>query len=215
MLAFKCREPYIEQRSFIYFFRQIPNMISSEGGVVAVEFGMLLPVMIIMYFGMAASVIGVEINNKLASTAESIGNLMGRASSVTDNQLLSFFSASGSLLSPYSVTPLKIKIGSISRNKAGVIKKCWGASLSGTEVPSIVTPVQPPNLVELGLPDEIMPSSTTLIVVEASYLYKPPTGYFPDITLTKKYYARARTSTEVSRQMTNGSIISCPAFSEP
>lgn len=211
MLTVHRKKLYVEKLFSSRFVEKIIHICKSETGIIAVEFGLLLPVLLIMYLGMAATVIGIEINNKLASAAESIGNLTGRGSSVSDANLLNFFSASGSIMSPYSATPVKVKLGSIVRDKNGTIKKCWGVNLSNASAPPTVTATLPPDLSELGLPNELMPLKTTLIVVEATYMYEPPGGYFPAIPLTKKFYTRPRTSTEVVKTKTDGSILNCPS----
>jgi len=202
MFSLQCRE-----QSLLKFIKYVRQIFISENGVAAIEFGFIFPIMFVMYIGMAAFVIGIEINSKLAFIAESMGNLTGRASSVNEVQLLNFFSASNTLMSPYSAAPVNVRIGSIVKNKDGMVKKCWGASLSNSSTPSAIIDAEPPSLSELGLPDEIMPISTTLIVVEATYIYK---SYFPDIKLIKNYYTRARTSFETAKQKSDGSFIICP-----
>lgn len=195
-----------------YCFSRIKSVFCSEDGAVAVEFGLLLPIMLVMYLGMAATVMGTEIKSKLGFIAESMGNLTGRTASVNDTDLLNFLSASGFLMSPYEATPVKIRMGSIARDKNGVAKKCWGASLSNASAPPGISIIQPPTLAEMGLTENLMPLSTTLLVVEATYVYKSPAGFFPDITLVQNYYVRPRTSSEVTRKLTDGSIVSCPSL---
>lgn len=209
---FQRQKLYFGMRPVSYYFFKIKRVFCSDSGAVSVEFAMILPLLLAMYLGMAASVIGIETKSKLGSVAESMGGLTGRTTSVTDADLLNFLSASGLLMSPYKATPVKIRMGSIARDKNGVSKKCWGVSLSNASTPPTITTIQPPDLTELALTDDLMPSKTTLLVVEASYVYKSPAGFFPDITLVQKYYVRPRTSSEVTRKLNDGSIISCPSL---
>jgi Flp pilus assembly protein TadG len=154
-------------------------------GVSAVEFAMLLPLMIALYLGTNEISNGVAIDRKVTLTAGTVANLTASCSDsnsngctnnvLTTGDMTNIFSASSAIISPYSASGLKIVVSCISISSAGNATVSWSATLNGTArgTGSAIT-----------IPAALAVPSSQLIFSEVSYPYKPTIGYTITGTLT-------------------------------
>ncbi|KWV44791.1 pilus assembly protein TadG [Bradyrhizobium macuxiense] len=171
-------------------------------GLAAVEFAMVLPVMLVMFFGTVEFSSGVAVDRKVTLIARTLSDLTSQSSSVADSDLTNFFSASIGIMTPYDPSLTKGTLSEIyvdgSKNariqwsKSGVIASgsTQATLTSSTRNPGdTVTPIVPPAL--------LIPF-TYLILSEVSYNYKPTVGYVMakgGINLSDVAYTRPRQST--------------------
>jgi Flp pilus assembly protein TadG len=165
-------------------------MIHDRRGAAAVEFAVIAPVMLTIFFGTSEVSQGVALDRKVVQTARTLSDLVAQSTAVNDADMTNIFNAAAAILTPYSSTPLHAKVSAIDINANGIATVKWSKASNSTERAVGSTVTLPPALV--------MPNSQ-LIWSEISYDYKPPVGYFitGTLTLTDQFFARPRQSATV------------------
>jgi Flp pilus assembly protein TadG len=171
--------------------RRLRGFARDERGISAVEFAMLLPLMITLYLGGVEVSQGVSIDRKVTLVARSVSDLVAQATSVNSTDMTNILNAASAVVAPYSDTKLKITVSSVVIDNAGVAKVAWSKTKNGTAraVNSNVS-----------LPAALNVANTSLIWAEAQYAYTPSIGYVISgtLNLTDQIYMRPRLSDTVA-----------------
>ena len=179
--------------------RPLRRLLRDERGISAVEFAMLLPLMVTLYLGGVEVSQAVAVDRKVTLIARSLGDLVAQATNVTSAEVTNILAASAAIVVPYDDTKLKITVSSVKIDSTGVAKIAWSDTKNGTArtVGSTVT-----------LPAALNTNDTWLIWTEAEYAYTPVIGYVITGTMTLKdqIYMRPRLSDCVTR---TGVVTSC------
>lgn len=161
-------------------------------GVSAVEFALLLPLMVTLYLGTVEVSQGISVDRKVTMTARTVADLISQVTTVNNSGMNDILNASIAVMYPYSVSPLKVTVTEIyidANNKATVV---WsdGYNGSGRAVGSTVT-----------VPSALLIANSYLIWSEVQYGYKPTVGYIitGTLNLSDQLYMAPRLSTSVSR----------------
>jgi Flp pilus assembly protein TadG len=175
--------------------RRISCLTRDERGVSAVEFAMLLPLMLSLYLGAVELSQGIGAKSNVMLTARTIADLVSRVTTINNADMADSLNASAAVMTPYSVSNLKVTVSSVTIDSAGKATIAWSDTLNGTAraVGSTVT-----------LPAALTIANTSLIWSEAQYSYKPTIGYVVTGTLMLKdqMYLAPRLSTSVTRTAT-------------
>lgn len=172
-----------------YLRRVGTQWLADNSGLAAVEFAMILPLMLVLFFGTVEVTTGVAVNRKVTIVTRTLSDLTSQAAAVTDAQLANFFTASAAIMTPYSATPVQATISQV---------KVDGKTLNATIVWS--KGAKPHGVGDtVSVPDGLKPiapaTDVYLIWSEVSYLYKPLTSYtMTDINLHDQTYTRPRQS---------------------
>ena len=179
--------------------RSLRRFLADKRGVSAVEFAMVLPLMVTLYLGGVEVSSAVAIDRKMTLVARTIGDLTAQATSVSDSDMNNIKAAATAVIAPFDDTKLGITISSVIIDAQKVAKIKWSdRNASGN--PHIAGEVVPTSL----LPATLRESATYpiyLIWAEASYAYTPTIGYIITGTknLTDQLYMRSRLSDCVLR----------------
>lgn len=119
-------------------------------GLAAVEFAMIVPLMLVMFFGTVEFSSAVAVNRKVSMTAQALSDLASRYTNVGDTDISNFFTIGNAMLTPYSATPLQATITEIYIDpSSGVARAEWSKGSAARSVGSTVT--VPANLIARGL----------------------------------------------------------------
>jgi Flp pilus assembly protein TadG len=169
------------------------RLTRDNNALAAVEFAMILPIMLVLFFGTEEFSSGVEVDRKVNLAAHTLSDLTSQSptTGVSDTELGFFFSAGASILLPYSSAPLNEVISELYVDaNTGVAYVQWSKPFQGgTQRAKGSTVAIPPTLAVKG---------SYLIFSEVSYLYKPTIGYVMSsagITLRASAYTRPRQAT--------------------
>lgn len=164
----------------------------AEGGVSAIEFAMLLPVMLTMYIGAVELSHGLTIDRRVTSVASAVADLTAQVEEVDDDTVQDIFEASSSIMTPYPVNPLSIVLTSVVADEDNKTTVAWSEARNDTarEEGSDVT-----------LPEGLTQPFSSVIVAEVSYTYNPPAGEYVtgSVTLNDTFYLRPRRSLRVEK----------------
>ncbi|WP_213773637.1 TadE/TadG family type IV pilus assembly protein [Bradyrhizobium sp. dw_78] len=166
------------------------RLIRDRRGLAAVEFAMIVPIMLVLFFGTVEFSSGIAIDRKVTLLARTMSDLTSQSPTlgVSDADFTSFFQASQAIMTPYSTTPLKIVISELyvdpTTHKARVE---WSKGYQGGAVRATKS--------AYALPAALAVDGSYLILSEVSYLYTPTVGYVMSkagITLSHVAYTRPR-----------------------
>jgi Flp pilus assembly protein TadG len=172
------------------------RLAPDTSGLAAVEFALIVPLMLVMFFGTVEISSGVAVDRKISMVAQTLSDLTSRYASVNDTDMTNFQAIGDAMMTPYSKTPLKATITQIYIDPStGVARAQWSKGDTVRSVGSTV-PV-PAGLIGKDSSGKII-ANQYLIFSEVSYLYTPAVGYVmgkAGVTLTDQTYTRPRQST--------------------
>ena len=90
-------------RNWLRRFRQ------DQSGVSAVEFALLAPIMIALYFGMVEVCQAYMAQKRMSHVTSMVADLTAQAQSVTRNDLTDIFNIGNQIMEPFSPTPLQTR----------------------------------------------------------------------------------------------------------
>jgi Flp pilus assembly protein TadG len=150
----------------IYFARD-------RRGVSAVEFALVAPMMIALYFGCVEISDGVAVDRKVSLTAATLANLVAQSTSLSYDDMTNVLNASTAIIQPYAATNLKMTVSCLSIDASKNVTSKWSRSGSTGAVSGSVS-----------VPTDLKVANTQLILARVSYAYRPIVGYTITGTLT-------------------------------
>jgi Flp pilus assembly protein TadG len=172
----------------MHLFRQWRD---DEQGVSAVEFGLLLPLLLMLYLGSVDLSQGISADRKLTYTTKTVADLVSRTTSLTASEMNDVLAAATAVMAPFPAGNLRLIVSSVQIDKDGNATIDWSTTLNGT-AHNKGDPVT--------LPDALLANkSSSLIWSEAQYLYQPAVGYVivGQLTLSDQIFMSPRKSIDV------------------
>jgi Flp pilus assembly protein TadG len=174
--------------------RRFAKLGSNESGMAAVEFAMLLPLMVTLYLGGVEISQAVSIDRKISLVARSVADLVAQDTVVMNAEMTDILNAGTAVAAPFSATPLKIIVSSVVVDANNIAKIAWSSATSNTTARTkddVVT-----------LPTSLKVANTSVIWAEVTYKYTPTIGYVitGPINLTDRIYMRPRLQDKVCRE---------------
>jgi Flp pilus assembly protein TadG len=175
--------------------QRIARFGRDESGVSAVEFAMLLPLMLTLYLGSVEVSQGIAADRKVTLTARAVADLVSQSATVNNAAMTNILAAASAVMAPYDVNKAVVTVSVVAIDGNGKATVSWSDSLNGTPRAkgSAVT-----------LPSALLVPNTSLVWGEASYNYTPVIGYVISGTLTLKdqIFMRPRLSDTITRTAT-------------
>jgi Flp pilus assembly protein TadG len=173
----------------------VARFAHDQRGLSAVEFAMLLPLMVTLYLGGVEVSQGVAVDRKVTVMARTVADLTAQVAKVNNADMTNILNASEAVMQPYSTQGLKITVSSVVIDANGIAKIAWSDTKGGAarSVGSIVS-----------IPPALAVPNTSLIWGETSFAYKPVVGYVitGTINLSDQMFMRPRLSDKVERTAT-------------
>jgi len=163
------------------------KLLGDKRGVAAVEFAVIVPVMLVLFFGVDEFSSGVAVNRKVTLMARTLSDLTSQNVSVSDTQLTNFFNASSAIMTPYPSAPVKATITELYVDPATLQARVQWSKGASPKPPGTTVPI--PTALQVG--------DTYLIYSEVAYKFIPTIGYVmakTGINLTDSTFTRPRQS---------------------
>ena len=171
---------------------RIVSFARDRRGVSAIEFAMLLPVMVTLYLGVVEVSRGVAIDRKVTLTTRTMADLASRVTSINNADMTNMLNATSAVIAPYDQSMVKVVLSAVNIDANGIAKIGWSDTLHGSAraVGSTVA-----------MPSVLAVPNTTLIWSEVSYNYNPTFGYVltGNMNLNDQIYMRPRLSDTITR----------------
>lgn len=166
------------------------------GGVAAIEFAMIVPLMIMMFVGAVEFSQIITVDRRVSQVASATADLVARTKSLSSTEMDGVLQVVGELVKPYDAAPLKLTVMNVkaSPTDATDTKVCWAKAHNGGV--GSYTPGQ-----VYALPTGVVEKGDSVIVTEVEYNYIPLIfDHF--ITgpkkLEEKFYLKPRLSSYVT-----------------
>jgi Flp pilus assembly protein TadG len=187
--------------------RSVADMLGDRSGIAATEFAVIVPVMLVAFFGTVEISSGVAVDRKVSLVARTLSDLTSQSppaptpqspsATVADSDLQNTFTASIAILTPYSATPTKATLSEIyidSNSKATIQWSKAATIASGATQATLVASSHNAGDI-VAVPTALQVKQTYVILSEVSYLYTPAVGYVmgkAGVTLNDQAYTRPR-----------------------
>jgi Flp pilus assembly protein TadG len=164
------------------------HFVKSTRAVAAIEFAMILPVLMVIFLGSFDAGRAIAIYMKVRSATYALASITNQYSTIQASDMTSITGATSVVLAPYSSSPVVVTISQITISSKGVATVAWSYSRGGTARAqgSSIT-----------IPSTLDVDNTYLIFAEVSYQFTPMFGYFAlgGIAFSDNLYVTPRNST--------------------
>jgi Flp pilus assembly protein TadG len=152
--------------------RLAARLVRDRSGIAAVEFAVIVPIMLVLFFGVVEITNGITAYRDVSIMAHTTSDLTTQSLSVQDSDLTNFFNASTGILYPFvtSTTDPKLKqsIAELWVNSSLQARVQWAKNSDGS------APNPPGTIVTI--PVSLQVANTYVIYSSVSYLYVPTGG---------------------------------------
>ena len=187
----------------------VARLLHDRSGIAATEFAIIVPVMLVMFFGTVEISSGVAVDRKVTLMARTLSDLTSQAAPVTQNSrdapivdsyLQNVFTASLAIIYPYAPDPTQARISEIyiDSNRVATIQWSKAATVAtGATQATLTTSTRHfGDVVTTLVPSALLIAQTYLILSEVQYLYTPTVGYVMSkttgVNLSDSAYTRPR-----------------------
>lgn len=172
--------------------RSIRRFRRADGGLSAVEFALIAPVMVVLFFGIAEISSFVLAARKVSNIASSAADLVAQTTTINDAEVNDVMGALNAVLRPFNPADAQIRISSVVADSDGETTVDWSDARNTTAY-SQGTPIT--------IPNDIVPDNHGIIMAEVSFTYRTFFGMFltDGITVRDTFYLKPRRSTTVQR----------------
>jgi Flp pilus assembly protein TadG len=183
---------YLERLLASLLTKRLSEFSRDRRGVSAVEFAMLLPLMVTLYLGGVEVSQGISIDRKVTLTARTVADLVAQVATIDTAGINAALGAATAVMAPFPDTNAKVTVSVVDIDANGNAKVKWSSTKNGTAraVGSSVT-----------VPDALKVPSTSLVYGEVSYGYTPTIGYLVtgSMNLSDQIFMRPRLSETVQK----------------
>lgn len=168
------------------------DLFHCRRGIAAVEFALILPVLILLLLGTTELTRALTHDRKVTQIASTVADLIAQTSTLSVAELDDIFEASGSIMQPYLTTDLGIITSSVKFNEDKDANVEWSC---GYQTTAWTKDTPPP----IAIPDAIKVPNSTIIIAVSSYTYKPVfTSIIEEnIDLGETFFLRPRLVAEI------------------
>jgi Flp pilus assembly protein TadG len=155
--------------------------------IAATEFAVIVPIMLVMFFGTVEMSNGVAVYRKVTLMAHTLSDLTSQSVTVQASDITNFFAASTGIMTPYSTTSLSQTVTELWVNPSLQARVQWSSGASALAAGTVVA-----------IPSQLATANTYVIYSQVSYQYVPVVGYVmakAGVTLSDVSYTRPRQST--------------------
>ena len=182
----------------------LKNRGANKDGTAAVEFAMLLPILITLFFGVVETSLALLCRANVSMMASTAADLISQGSTISTTDIGNVYSASGTILYPYynpatsgSAKPT-IRLTSVVDDGSGA---ATGSKLTGTVAwtctqsgSGTLSPASRAVNDTVTLPQPLMTEGGSVIIAEIAYAYASPTTKMitAPINMTNNFYTKPR-----------------------
>jgi Flp pilus assembly protein TadG len=172
----------------------------SQDGAAAVEFALLLPVMITMFFGMVETTLALVCRADISQMAATSADLISQVNTANSGDISNVYAAAGTILYPYytggATGKPTIRITSVVYDSSSATpttsgKVAWTCTQTGT---GTLTPASRSVNSTVTFSQPLMITSGSVLMAEVAYNYASPTTQtiVGSINMSNNFYTKPR-----------------------
>jgi Flp pilus assembly protein TadG len=178
---------------------RVRGLLNDRSGLAAVEFAMVFPIMVVLYFGVVEFSSAIAVDRKATQVARTLSDLTSQSISVGDADIKNFGEAAKAIMTPYPPSPLVSSITEVYIDSvSGIARVQWSKGLTigvtGDVSIAATAPHSPGDVVTL--PTTLVAAKGTFVIwSEVGYKYTPAVGIVlgqTGITFRDVSYTRPR-----------------------
>jgi Flp pilus assembly protein TadG len=178
-----------------------------ERGVAAVEFGLLVPLLFVMFIGTLELGQAVGLDRRVSMATAATADLIARDKTASDSSLDGTMQIINQLLKPYDPARMKVAIISVKADPGDATRTRveWSKAYNGATVPA--------KCADYAMPTGLLSANSSAIIVESEYDYEPLilSHYLNSaITLRDKATVSPRNACVVYNNENDNCILNCP-----
>jgi TadE-like protein len=170
------------------------KFLRQSEGFAAVEFAMVVPIMIAMFIGTVEMSEAYTISRRVVTIAGSVADLVTQTDKLNDGNLDDIMRIADSLLAGYDTTKLEITVISVVADAKGNTSVDWSYDKQGGEPYAQGSPYNE-------LPIGLIGPNGSVVVAQAKYKFTPPIGqnFVGSVVLSEKFHLQPRQSSKVEK----------------
>ncbi|MEQ1618218.1 MAG: TadE/TadG family type IV pilus assembly protein [Terricaulis sp.] len=147
--------------------RHLRRFCGARQGLAALEFAILLPMMIFLLFGAVDVIDAMGTNRRTENVAASLADVVSRDTEVSDDEVTGLWAAMAVLMVPDPAAEVRARITSIEVVSSSSARVVWseGHGMSAFS-----------DGASIDLPEDMMLPGTSVILAETAFTYEAPLG---------------------------------------
>jgi Flp pilus assembly protein TadG len=179
------------------------RFLASTGGLAAVEFGLVFPMLLLLLLAGIDAGRAVAISMKVRTAAYALNAMANTyVVPVDDTAMTGMLNATSKVLAPYPLGPAAVTLTQVKVSSSGQATVSWSDTLNGTAYTTGASITIPAALTATSAPNNTCRSYPCyLLLAEVTYTYTPMFGHFitGPINLSDKTYVTPRSLTCIQR----------------
>jgi Flp pilus assembly protein TadG len=173
-------------------FARLRAMMRDVEGAALIEFAIVLPVTLTLYYGSIQLQDGFACSRKVTIATRAVADLAAQNLTGETNiaEIDSALAASTLVLAPFKASPASIRLSEVTTNPGLITKVVWSRARNGTAYKKNE---------KVDIPIEMKVPGTYFLLAEVSYEYQPPAflGDLEPITFRDQLYMLPRNSDRI------------------
>lgn len=159
------------------FLNTLRAFCRRETGVAAVEFALVVPLMLSVYLGCTEAAALLTADRKVQSVAGAVGDLVARSNkTISQGQLEDYFLAATSIMAPYDASTLIQTITAVSVSDTNEATVLWSTRYENGDLFNTVAGHIKGDPYDLPAEMAAIATGQTVIAAEVEYGYRPLLG---------------------------------------
>jgi Flp pilus assembly protein TadG len=168
---------------------------AEQGGVVAIEFALIAPLMLVLYFGLAEATLALMAEKRASHLAATIADLVAQEPETDVATLGGLVEAAPAIMRPFAAdtSTLQVRVSSLAADGEGVVTVAWSYASTGLSR-------REPDTEVTDMPEDLLEAGEGLVMAEVLYEHRPLTGMVVRNTLefNERFYLRPRKTSQVA-----------------
>lgn len=166
------------------------RFLRSSRGLAAIEFAIMLPVLVVLFLGSIDAGRAIAIYIKVRSATYTLDAITNQYTTIQSTDMTAILGATAIIMAPYSSSPVVVVLSQIKVSSATQASVNWSATLNGTALTQNSSVSVPTNFASCAS------YPCYLIYGQVSYTYTPLFTYFTKsaITLSDSLYVTPRST---------------------